>query len=84
MSLNARLESDAEGEEGMLLIGNTIFVANLGDTRAVISRYRGTTLTRNCTVIGPYSRTVLRALRRYQRGSAVFYERGIPVQFVPD
>ena len=41
--------------------------------------YRGTSLIRNCTHLGPYCRTMHRALGWPQWGAAVSYERGTPV-----
>ena len=41
--------------------------------------YRGTSLTRNSTLVGPYSRPMPRALWWSKGGGVVFYERGTPV-----
>ena len=45
--------------------------------------YRGTSLIKNSAPLGPYSRTVPRALRWSWGGGAVSYERGTPVTGPP-
>ena len=38
--------------------------------------YRVTSLIRNCRLLGPYNRPMLRALGRSWGGGAIYYERG--------
>ena len=46
--------------------------------------YRGTSLVRNCLLLGPYCRAMPGALRWSEGGGAVSYERGTPVNVFHD
>ena len=50
----------------------------LSESDIAISEYRGTSLIRNSLLLGPYTRTMPRALR-WSYGGGGSYERGTPV-----
>ena len=51
---------------------------------AIALEYSGTSLIGPSTPLGPYSRSMLRALWWSTGGEAVSYERGIPVLCLPE